>query len=427
VTRPLFAAALAAVLAVSARAAPVDAPQLAPLGPYPVGLETRTLVEPDQADPIGHAFWPAGWRGANRVLPIYIWYPARARGKPVTYHGALTGENGKDVPFSLTGASASGVPARAGPWPLVILAHGYCGDPAVMSWLGENLASKGYVVVAPAFDDPPYGEARGFPGPLARRPLDIAFVARDARRLEGAHGSALAVADPARTALIGYSMGGYGVLTAAGAPLAPALASLTKGALADYVAGAPKAAELAAPDVKAVVAISPAGLFSGQNAWGADGLSHVSAPTLFIVGSQDRTVGYDPGVKTLFKAETRAPRWMLVFDEAGHSIGLGPTPEAMRGRLWDLDWFEDPVWRKERLMAIQLHFITAFLDRWVKGDTGKAAYLEAGEPISDKGAWSAPAGTAWDAVSPGPPATLWKGFQRGHATGMELWRAAPGP
>jgi hypothetical protein len=34
--------------------------------------------------------------------------------------------------------------------------------------------------------------------------------------------------------------------------------------------------------------------------------------------------------------------------------------------LWDQDWFEDPVWRKDRINAINAHCISAFLDRYVK-------------------------------------------------------------
>ena len=92
----------------------------------------------------------------------------------------------------------------------------------------------------------------------------------------------------------------------------------------------------------------------------------------------------------------------------------------MQGRLWDKDWFEDPVWRKPRLMGIQAHFITAFLDRYVKGDATKASYLEGLVPNSNDGTWAAPPAD-YGAISPGPPAaTLWKGFQASHAAGMTL-------
>src|SRR5262249_23558962 len=162
-------------------------------------------------------------------------------------------------------------------------------------------------------------------------------------------------------ALIGYSMGGYGVLTAAGAALDPSLGPATRGVLTSYVAGAPRADELKVANVKAVVAISPAMRFRPLAARAPKGGSPVPGPTFFIVGSQDHLVGYDPGVRTLFEGEESAPRYLLTFREAGHNIALSGAPPEMQAHLWDKDWFEDPVWRKARLTAIEAHFITAFL------------------------------------------------------------------
>ena len=425
--RRFGAAAFVALLAVTGPAAAqqapparpgVDAPELAALGPYGVGLAATEMVQPDQADPLAASAAPAR---VDRRLRVAIWYPASTRGGGTTYRTALPGPDGRDVAFAIPGLATPGAKAADGRFPLVILAHGYSNTPEAMAWLGENLASKGYVVVAPAFADPPISDPTRFAGPLARRPLDIAFVAAEAARRARAGDGALAHADPSRTALIGYSMGGYGVLTAAGAPLDPALAAATRGVLAPYVAGAAQAGALKVADVRAVVAISPASRFGPVPAWSRAGLKAVTAPTLFIVGDQDHTVGYDPGVRTLFAGETAAPRWLLTFREAGHGIGLSPAPQEMTARLWDKDWFEDPVWSKARLMAIEAHFITAFLDREVKGDASKAAYLDGLAEESDAGTWpSAPKGR-YGGYSPGAPdATLWKGFQTNHATGMRL-------
>lgn len=100
----------------------------------------------------------------------------------------------------------------------------------------------------------------------------------------------------------------------------------------------------------------------------------------------------------------------------------------MRGRLWDKDWFEDPVWRKERISAINIHFITAFLDRYVKDDSSRDAYLDVRTPDSDEGVWPAQPALPYDAYSPSAGAfTVWKGFQRNHATGLQLLKAAPAP
>ena len=86
-----------------------------------------------------------------------------------------------------------------------------------------------------------------------------------------------------------------------------------------------------------------------------------------------------------------------------------------------MDWFEDPIWRQDRINAINLHFITAFLAMHLRGEDACAAYLNVPVESSDDGTWTAPARTPWGAYSPGGEGvTLWKGFQRRHARGMEL-------
>jgi predicted dienelactone hydrolase len=418
------AMALLAAASAPAQDAParpgVDAPELAALGPHPVGVADVEFVQPGQADPLQGRDQPAI---VDRRLALKIWYPAAAPGKGTTYRSALPGENGKDVAFSVAGIASPGARAAQGRFPLVILAHGYSNTPVVLSWLGENLASKGYVVVAPDFRDPPITirTAAAAAGPLARRPLDIAFVAAEAQRRARAGLGPFATADADRTVLIGYSMGGYGVLTAAGAPLDPALAGATRKVLAPYVATGPKAGELKVAGLKAVVAISPPATLRGTNMWAGPGVAAIRAPTLFIVGSQDHVVGYDPGVRTLFAQETHAPRYLLTFREAAHSIALIGAPAAMRNSFWDLDWFEDAVWRKDRLMAIETHFITAFLDRYVKDDQSKAAYIDGLAPNSNDGTWAGAPPGRYSGYSPGPPAaTLWKGFQPNKASGMSF-------
>jgi len=400
------------VLAAAAPARPgIDAPALAALGPYGAGVAKLEMAEP-----------------TARHITVDVWYPAAAGGSPVTYHSALAGPDGRPTPFSIQGIAVAGAVPAPGRFPLVILAHGYGNTPEAIAWLGENLATKGYVVAAPAFRDPPTFDAPSVMSAVFLRPLDIAFVAAEVQARARAGQAPFARAgqapyasiDPDRTALIGYSMGAYGVLTAAGAPLAPALAPATRGALAPFVAGAPKADVLKVANVKAVVAISPPGHFGPLPSWPQGGLAAIRVPTFFIVGSQDHTVGYDPGVKTIFENETNAPRYLLTFREAGHNIALSTAPPEMLGRLWDKDWFEDPVWCKSRLIGIEAHFITAFLDRYVKGDTTRASYIDGLVPNSDDGTWKTQPAT-YGQMSPGAPAaTLWKGFQAAHAAGMML-------
>ena len=421
----VFAAASAWAVEAPPSQPEADAPELAALGPYAVGVRTLTLTQPDQIDPLQ----PAGAR-KDRVLKVEIWHPAVVPpdATRVIYSAALPGEPPRPpVTFTVSGIAVRDAPEAKGAFPLVVLSHGYSNAPEAMSWLGENLASKGYVVAAIHHNDPDIADRAGFVGPLLRRPLDIAFVARALGEKARAGAPGLASADPDRVALIGYSMGGYGVLTVAGAvldPQAPLVQAVPGGALAAYAAGGPRQGELAVKGLKAVVVIAPAGVRFG--AWGKDGLAGVTAPLLVIGGDHDATVGFADGVAPTFSQARRAQRWMLVYQNAGHGIGMSGAPPQMRDRLYDFSWFEDPVWRKGRIMGINQHFITAFLDLQVKGLADRSAYLTTDVVLGADGGW--PAGTtAYDARSPGGPGLTWKGFFRNTAVGLELRHETPTP
>ena len=403
-----------------------DSPRLARLGPYAVGVETIRLLERGQRDVLEYD--PATHRAPkrDRALVVDIWYPALARpGAPrAVYAAAFPSEPpAPPVHFTVPGIAVRGATFSGGPYPLVIVSHGYSNSPAAMTWITENLASKGYVVAAIHHRDPPITEPSKVAEPILRRPLDIAFVASTLqRRLAAEHWI-----DPDRIALIGYSMGGYGVLTAAGAVLDPRspLAKLVPGGLLlPYCRGGPLQHALEVAHLRAVVAISPAG-GPPWNAWGRRGLAALRTPLLLINGNRDRTVGYRRAGLLVFDDAIHAPRYLLTFEEAGHDIGLDPAPAQMRGSLWNLSWFQDPVWDTRRVNAINAHFITAFLDLYVKGETPRAAYLDARVAHAGRGVW--PHDHArYGAFSPGTgDITVWKGFQRSSAVGLTLRRARP--
>jgi predicted dienelactone hydrolase len=407
----------------------VDAPQLAHLGQYAVGFKTIHLVQHGQIDVLA----PDAANGtavlADRALTVQLWYPARppATAARVVYEAGLPSEPPAPAAhFSIPGIAVRGAPPAGTDYPLVIVSHGYSNDPVAMSWLTENLASKGYVVAAIAHDDPPITDRTRFAQPLMRRPLDIAFVAQTLQRTLADH-----LVDPTRIALVGYSMGGYGVLTAAGAALDPdggAIKRVPGNLMLPFARGGAMSGSLLVKGVRAVVAISPAGAGTLAS-WGTEGLRAIRAPLLLIAGDDDRTVDYKSGARAIFDAASGAHRYLLTFKGGGHAMGLDPVPDAMRGKLWDQDWFEDPVWRKDRINAINAHFITAFLDLYVKGDAQRAAYLNVPITESAAGVWppAIPPATpppAYDAYSPGTgDITVWKGFQRNHASGLELLQA----
>ncbi|MGI9245834.1 MAG: alpha/beta hydrolase family protein [Steroidobacteraceae bacterium] len=404
----------------------LDAPELALLGSHPVGVRTLTLVHRDQLDLIAADPATGTVPRKDRSLQITVWYPAQAAiagATPASYEDAMEAEPpAPPTRFRIEGIAYTDAKPAPGSYPLVLVAHGYGNVPAGMSWLTENLASKGYVVAAIRHGDNYFNPA-GPPQAMLRRPLDLGFVARE---LQGTAGKPFGI-DAARIALIGYSMGGYGVLVAGGGTLDPAgpLAKLLPGpVLGAYARGGESAEAMRAPNVRAVVAFAPAGGTLG--AWGSAGLADITAPLMLVAGDRDLTVPYETNARSFFDQATRSNRYLLTFRGGGHALGLGAAPPEMRKSLWDQDWFEDPVWRKDRLIGISLHFVTAFLDRYVKDDASRSAFLDGLVEDSGKGTWNAPQGTPWAAYSPGGDGvTLWKGFQRRHAEGLTLQHATP--
>ena len=404
----------------------VDAPMLARLGHEVVGVRTLTLLHAKQVDVL--AFDPATGAAPSRdrELLVDLWYPAfqKADAVPEVYSGTLTAEPpAPPTAFTIPGIALRDAPPRPGHFPLVVVSHGYDNASVALSWLTENLASKGYVVAAIRHTDPPITDRNKFIEPLLRRPLDVAFVTKTLQRLLADSGQV----DPSRTALIGYSMGGYGVLTAGGGeldPESPAAKLIPGGLLAPYVRGGASIDAVRAPNIKAIVTLAPAG--GALQAWGTEGLRAITAPLLLISGDRDFTVDYATGARAFFDMATNSQRYLLTFLGAGHRIGLGPAPEEMRHRLWDHDWFEDPVWRSERIVGINQHMIFAFLERYVKGDERYAAYLDGLVPRSLDGVWPSPVVGPYDVYSRGQDGvTVWPGFQRGHAEGLELLHAVP--
>jgi predicted dienelactone hydrolase len=107
--------------------------------------------------------------------------------------------------------------ATGGPYPLILISHGYPGNRFLMAHLGENLISKGYVTMSIDHTDSTFDNQLAFGSTLVNRPLDQLFVLNQIDALSKTEGSFLnGLVDAPNTGLIGYSMGGYGAVTLAG-------------------------------------------------------------------------------------------------------------------------------------------------------------------------------------------------------------------
>ncbi|MFC6750177.1 alpha/beta hydrolase family protein [Deinococcus aquaticus] len=164
-----------------------DAPELAARGQYAVGVRTLDLVNPGQLDIV---------KAKDGVVPTYdrpltveVWYPTAGRsGSGLTTYSDVLG-SAPDKPFLTRGRANRSAPALKGEaFPLVILSHGYAGSRVLMTYLAENLASKGYVVAAIDHTDSTHGNRAAFASTLLNRALDDNFVISEMARL-GAAGS----------------------------------------------------------------------------------------------------------------------------------------------------------------------------------------------------------------------------------------------
>jgi predicted dienelactone hydrolase len=412
---------------------PSDSPELAARGASPVGTQSVILIDPDRADvlqPDGEG----GFRHHARALPIEIWYPAVDAAKDaqhVTYTmpTPFLGGHRSDTTMRLSFAGEAARDAKPAPghFPLLILSHGYNNRAVGFSDLAENLASKGYVVIAIEHGDVDpaiAGSQRAsFAQVLVDRSADQRFVIAEIRRRAAASRSGVFEhIDADDMALAGYSMGGYGAIASAGAgydPKSPLMAQLPKAMLEGSMDGDDKPVS----GLKALILFGPWGGSPATRMWRPSALGRISVPALVIDGDHDDIADYANGVHWLFDQMVNSDRYLLTYREARHNIAMNAAPVSMAQDYLYIDKFDEPVWRKDRILAINAHMITAFLDLHLKGISDRAGYLDVPTPVADDGIWPLDKGEvsgAKLAQPTGPSSTYWRGFHRRWALGLEL-------
>ncbi len=410
-----------------------DAPELAPRGEYGVGVRTLELVNPDQIDILNYAEDETPLY--DRPLTVEVWYPALIPDGETAlteYEEVMGVANNPDrplIPFTFLGRALRDAEPDpgGGPYPLVIVSHGYPGSRMMMTYLTENLVSKGYVVVSIGHTESTFRDAGPFPSTLLNRSLDVLFVLDEFAALGAAEGESFlaGLVDAETTGLIGYSMGGYGVLNAAGAgysePAVRLFGMLAGGSTALEIRSTGNAEFEASQDerIKAVVAFAPWGMERGL--WDAEGLAGLTVPTLFVAGSQDDVAGYERGTLALYEGAVNADRYLLTYLNARHNVAPNPPPpEALEPGLALDEYlrYADSVWDERRINNINQHFVTAFLGWHLQGQD-YAGYFDLVEQ-ANAGVYSVE-----EDGTPKDDHTHWVGFLPRTAVGLEMRHDAP--
>ena len=393
-----------------------DAPELSARGEYKVGVQTVHLTNPDQVDILNSK--EGKDPTYDRPITIEVWYPASVSdaAKTVVYDEVM-GTRGDTLrpltPFTFKGRAYRDAEALKGKkFPLVVVSHGYVGSRYLMTYLTENLASKGYIVAAIDHTDSTFKDANAFQSTLLNRPKDIRFVINEMEKL-GAKGSKNIVeglVDANNTAIIGYSMGGYGVLNVGGAGYSAGLGQFFKGmtggstAMSVNMAGNAAYEKMIDPRIKAIVAFAPWGMERGV--WDAEGLKGLKTPTFFIAGSQDDISGYEKGIKAIYEGAINADRYLLTYMNARHNVAPNPPPaEALAPGLHIDEYYRyaEPSWDQRKMNNINQHFVTAFIGKHLKNqDNDKFLNLQENSNEKD-----------------------WTGFKPRSSTGMKLLHAQP--
>lgn len=152
----------------------------------------------------------------------------------------------------------------------------------------------------------------------------------------------------------------------------------------------------------------------GMNAglWDAEGLAGIEIPMLFIAGSDDQTSLYENGIRKIWEGATSVDRSLLTFEGGGHNT-VAPIPAPIESYAAGVSGhYTDPVWNTVFMNNVGQHFVTAWMDIELKGNSAMQSYLDLQANGSD-GVWSVDETGAFTVDH-----TYWFGFPEGAAEGL---------
>jgi len=354
-----------------------DAPPYAMRGPYAVGTRDFAIKTP------------------QRTIPITVWYPAQKRGnKPEKITYKLDFPTNEFPEFTIAGRALRDTPpdTSGAPYPLVLHTHAAWSFRQEAAYLVEHLASRGFVVIAPAMEDNWGMLLKSIYTSEISRPRDVSRTLDFGEELTSMKGALQGLIDMEHVAISGWSWGGQVAMEMAGARLNlnEWLATYCKDfpddmdciEYPDHLLDMTKLAGLQTvpeglwpdwrdPRVDVIVPLAP-----GVSMFGGGGLDNVKVPVLLMVGSADSSVGPGLAYRKAFETLPTASKTRVVFDNAEHLLFMNNCTAqpgmAEGGYFWVCS---DPVWDMDRAHDLVNHFATAFLLAELKGDADAAKAL----------------------------------------------------
>lgn len=301
-----------------------------------------------------------GEAGHPQTLNVALWYPTEAEPAPFSYGGPTRGR------VAVEAAPLAG----RGPWPWLVVSHGFGGSGHAQVFLAEALAARGWVVAAPDHHDECSanrivgGRPTGF---NARRFIQVAqrigksspadrpkylyrleemkLVLDRLPETEPFRG----LLDPQRLAVGGHSLGGFTALGVCGT-----------------------VPEFKDPRIRAVLLYSPGG---GGYLYTEQELAGVQIPSLLFIGERERkqrrgNVEMAALADKLYR-NFGTPKYFLEL-KGGNHFSFNDN----LSRTWVSSWLSGG---EEQLATLRRTSI-AFLERYVNGDAQAGELLLQEDP-----------------------------------------------
>ena len=384
-------------------------PELSESGEFPVGVTTMEVTYPEAAKTMEGKM-------ETRGLTLEVWYPAQKATENTLYSDET--RSGQVFEIQADASRDVAIAESESKFPIVVVSHGYTGYRTLMYYLGEHLASHGYVVAAidhtdstnkdVNFAENPYS---GFPSTLLNRSRDQVFTLNAVTDSEFFNASV----DATKAGVIGYSMGGFGAVSTVGGCYAfndeaaatftgtkdPAVIALVKQAL-NTCAGGKASSDDTLSAWKAALALAPWG---GQHQiFDVDSLNNINVPVLYVAGDNDDISGYD-GIRWLFENTGSKDSKLLTIKNARHNVAPHPAPKEAFGNEFDIGSYLEPAWDTQKLNAINEHFALALMNCHVKDMAEFCDYLNV-------------KGSSDQVLVEGKKPAPWKGFDDRWALGL---------